>query len=375
MKHWRKICIGTLLTTSTALISLAGVGGSVNGAQYKYLMDISFNRAPGAPTLNNFPVLVVLNSDIPNFDYAQLKSNAEDLRFADDGGLELAYEIENWDTGGDSHIWVSVSTLSDTSTNITAYWGNPTDSTPSYTTNGSTWDSDYKAVWHMAEPDIADATSNANDGTSSGNSTTNGAIGSSQDLAGSAHVNIDTILGDISQTSLTLTALTRTSDPDGASGNGGTVYGYSIRNIRNSAVPEMSLVVGPPGSSGKASITEESTPVAAGISTVSNGQWHQLTYTRNEDTGTLYVDGVAEISHTATFAFESGDTWALGALPFGSGVKDQFVGQIDEARVSSVARSDGWIKASYETALDNSNFTTYGEVESTPVPGSVFFGW
>ena len=67
MKHWRKVCIVTLLTTSTALIPLAGVGGSVDGAQYEYLMDISFNRAPGAPTLNNFPVLVVLNSDITNW--------------------------------------------------------------------------------------------------------------------------------------------------------------------------------------------------------------------------------------------------------------------------------------------------------------------
>ena len=364
-----------LLTMSTALTSLAGVGDPVDGGKYKYLMEISFNRAPGAPTLNDFPALVILNDSITGFDYAQLKSNAEDLRFADDGGLELAYELETWNPSGDSYAWVRVSTLSDTSTNITAYWGNPTDSTPSYTTNGSTWDSNYKAVWHMAEPDIADATSNANDGTSSGNSTTNGAIGSSQDLAGSAHVNIDTILGDISQTSLTLTALIRTSDPDGASGEGGTVYGYSILNVRNRAVPEMSLVVGPPENPGKASITEGTNLTAIGTSTVSSNEWHQLTYTRDGDAGTLYVDGVSETSHTATFAFESGDTWALGALPFGSGVKDQFIGQIDEARVSAIARSAGWIKASYETALDNSTFTTYGEAESTPVPGSVFFGW
>ena len=368
------------LTASTALTTLAGVGDPVDGGKYKYLMEISFNRDPGASTLNNFPVLVILNDSITDFDYAQFKTNAEDLRFADDDGLELAYEIETWNTSGDSHVWVRVPTLSTSATNITAYWGNPTDSTPSYTTNGSTWDSNYKAVWHMAETDIADATSNANNGTASGNTTTNGAIGSSQNLEGSEYIKINTIVGDISESSLTLTALIRTFDPDGDASTGGTIYGFGVKDGPIKHAPEYSLIVGPTGQSGKAAVVENTTtpPAATGTSTVSNGEWRQLTYTRDGTTGTLYVDGISEASHSpATFSFTGTGGWNMGSVSSGGGTAtaNRFIGQIDEARVSAVVRSAGWIKASYETALDNSTFTTYGEVESTPVPGSVFFGW
>lgn len=35
-------------------------------------------------------------------------------------------------------------------------------------------------------------------------------------------------------------------------------------------------------------------------------------------------------------------------------------GKIDEVRISSVARSDAWVKATYDTIANNATFTTYG---------------
>ena len=47
-----------------------------------------------------------------------------------------------------------------------------------------------------------------------------------------------------------------------------------------------------------------------------------------------------------------GNWWDGGAA--------QFPGKLDEVRISKVARSAEWIKATYDTIKDNANFTAYG---------------
>ena len=37
-----------------------------------------------------------------------------------------------------------------------------------------------------------------------------------------------------------------------------------------------------------------------------------------------------------------------------------YVGLLDEVRISRVARSDAWVKATYDTIADNATFTRYG---------------
>ena len=44
--------------------------------------------------------------------------------------------------------------------------------------------------------------------------------------------------------------------------------------------------------------------------------------------------------------------WGTSAYP----------GIIDEVRISNVARSADWVKATYDTIANNAAFTTYGEV-------------
>jgi hypothetical protein len=55
-----------------------------------------------AETLTNFPVLVVLSTNIPGFSYTDfLSGSSADLRFAASNGTdELNYEVESWDTNG-----------------------------------------------------------------------------------------------------------------------------------------------------------------------------------------------------------------------------------------------------------------------------------
>ena len=69
-------------------------------------MKITFSGYNRAETLTNFPALVVLSESITNFVYGDFLAPGDaDLRFTDaTGTADLNYEIEKWDTGGNSYV-------------------------------------------------------------------------------------------------------------------------------------------------------------------------------------------------------------------------------------------------------------------------------
>ena len=81
------------------------------------------------------------------FRYSQAASNGGDLRFVSKTGEELKYEIANWNTAGESQVWVRVPSLG-IDANFTAYWGNSNAGMPSYANDGSVWDG-YFGVYHL----------------------------------------------------------------------------------------------------------------------------------------------------------------------------------------------------------------------------------
>ena len=68
----------------------------------------------GAEVQTNFPVLVRLSTSITGFDYNDFyNKNAADLSLIDIGfvdaeGNGLSYEIDTWDTSGESLVWVNL---------------------------------------------------------------------------------------------------------------------------------------------------------------------------------------------------------------------------------------------------------------------------
>ena len=115
-------------------------------------LDFDFSGYTGGETLNDFPVFIKFNSSISKFSLKSFaSSDLNDLRFYDNQGTELSYEIENIDPQFNQFsVWVQVPELNATNT-ISAYWGNPGYSsiTPTYTVNGSTWSNDFRGVWHF----------------------------------------------------------------------------------------------------------------------------------------------------------------------------------------------------------------------------------
>ena len=115
-------------------------------------------------------MLIVLNSS--NIDYTQTKNDGSDLRFFAADGTPLAYEIEQWNEGGDSSVWVRVPQItgSSNSDSIWMYYGN--NAAEPGETSGGVWDSNFVGVWHLNEEQTGssgavvykDSTSYGNDG-------------------------------------------------------------------------------------------------------------------------------------------------------------------------------------------------------------------
>ena len=113
--------------------------------------------------LSDFPLLVRLESGIQGFKYADFRQNGADLLVTDTEDHPLPIELENWDTGGVSRLWVQVPSVAE-GTTIRVYYG----SNATVDEVDGMWDG-YAAVWHLNEAgdgavDIFDSTTNHLDG-------------------------------------------------------------------------------------------------------------------------------------------------------------------------------------------------------------------
>jgi hypothetical protein len=162
-------------------------------------LTIDSSKVSGTSDLTDFPVLITLTNtslkNTANCGYVQ-NGNGYDIIFSDSTQtIQLDHEIEKYDSAaGELVAWVKVPTLSVTvDTVINLHFGHSSVCGPLENPTG-VWDSNYAAVWHLAEdpsgaaPQGLDSTSNDNDGTSNGSMTTadlvDGKIGKGIDFDG-----------------------------------------------------------------------------------------------------------------------------------------------------------------------------------------------
>jgi len=319
-------------------------------------MPITFTNDARLNTHTNFTALVVL--DPSKVNYSQFQANAQDLRFADTNGIELAYEVESWNTTSNSYIWVNIPTLT-AGCVITAYWGNASVSMPAYRTNGLAWDSTFNAVWHLGEVGntnaggYRDSTVNTNNGT--GTNMTSGTEvasmistgqqmnGSSREIDASDSTSLQpakvTMSAWINATAINTSTHTHLLIKPASSGS--TSYGLWIAPT----TPKLYF--------------ETAGGNLTGGTTLSTGQWYHVAATYDGSNMRVYLNGVQDNTTPKTGAI------SYGAYQFrmGHGPWNQwFNGIMDEVRISSVARSTNWIWACYMNMASNSTFNTYGAV-------------
>jgi len=331
---------------------------------WQYRKPITIDSSKVDSDLTDFPVLVKLNSS--NIDYSKTQDSGQDIRFvAWDNTTELDYEIELWNESGNSYVWVKIPSVSSSSdTKFWIYYGNPS-ATDGQNPSG-VWDSNYAGIWHLSETETntrEDSTSNSNDGTPHGGvSDATGLSDGADDFDGTDdYINIpeDSTLKPTS--AITIEAVV-----------------YIPNTLSSSAV----IVKNDPGNLGYA-IEGSSTKFWAYIGgswydaggvTLSLNEWHYVVGTYDGSNMRFYVDGAEDdsVAVTGNIEYGTGTDMAIGRDNYNPGSSTRyFEGIIDEVRISSIARSSAWLKASYESERDN--LLTFGSEESGNLPPTISY--
>ncbi len=359
-------------TALAAVLSLALSGGlahadAINASAFAAHFDVMFPGYSGAAPLTNFPVLVRLSPALNGFNYSLCQAGGTDLRFADEDGNLLPCEVDTWTPGGESLVWVKVPSLS-RSTRITAYYGcaNPPANTPS-----AVWSNGFVGVWHLGGSAAAELTESS--GVSTDFSTVNG-TGVALGATGIVGHAVDFSNGEIGSS----LSAAHDSDLDGFSNF--TVELWSWQGINtNRQAYLLSKAAGTPSAylfyqnANRASCfnvynTNVSNGkyynIASGI-TPSLGIWNHQVFVRNTAPSTakaygylngspIPADGMA--LPTLDDVYDNSAPLYLGN---GNGNSDRvFPGLIDELRISNVARSADWVKATHDCVAD-ADFAAY----------------
>ena len=285
--------------------------------------------------VQDFPLLVRLHSDF--FDFSQAKPDGADIRFAASTGEPLAYQIEQWDPPqGTASIWVRIPQIKGNERQkITLYWGHAEAVSESNGAAVFNKSNGYLSVWHMGDT-VQDEVGTL-DSQDTGTTVTAGMIGRARHLAAGQGVFGGNNILDY---------------PSGSSS-------HSTEAWFRAEKPNTTVIAwGNEQAQGKVVMQYRSPPHVnmdcyfsagnvAGRSTIPLNQWAQVVHTYQEGDSRVYVNG--QLDGVATnqgppLAIQSPSRLWLG----GWYDNYDFVGDLDELRISNVARSADWIRLQYE---------------------------
>ena len=370
------ILAATAVATS-AILPATLRADAFDASKYELSFDIKFSGYTGTGTLTDFPVLIRLSKALNDFRYASCKAlNGGDLRFADANGNLLPSEVERWDATGESLVWVKVPTLTK-DTVITAHYGC---ATPDAVTPTQVWDSHFLAVWHLgAEQGTttqSDSTANGKDfgiETAYADGVAVGTAGVAG-LAAAFHQREDG-KGCYSQsdssgyfagfTAFTMEAWTYQDNHE--VGTLATDYCVLKKGPSN---PTWQIYEtkndGRIGYSFKTNNTSSAayiTPAKDNANKPVRATWNHSVFTFDSASGArgVYLNGTSRQNYAilpanvVTVSDNASSLYLGGQLLNNSA---SFPGTIDEVRISDIARSADWVKATYDT-INTPGFASY----------------
>ena len=360
------------MSTAFAVVALAAASASATDwSGYERHFNVSFPGYTGGTELTNFPVLVRLSPSLNDFDYSKCKAaNGGDLRFSDDDGNLIPSEVDTWNPSGTSLVWVKVPTLTRT-TVIHAHYGC---ATPDAMNPQDVWDENYVGVWHLGESGLplnessgvstpfsratGDFQSN-----SSAHFAATGVIGGGFNLNGGA-ANCAVFAADDPDLTgfqnLTMEFWVRQDATFGYSMSllGKAAAGssdYSYRSYVAANAKKLEILFSYNGTSGTLTYSGWEFPAL--------NTWYYYAFAYDHATHTRVIrrnDSTIGKYDTSTFGgpiYDSDAEFSLGGAISGT---TPFKGQIDELRFSKIARSESWMKATYDT-VNNASFASYGQ--------------
>jgi hypothetical protein len=358
----------------------------VLGCSYSFYKPITIesDEVWGTSDHTDFPFLVNITSDndlrtTTNNGHVE-NINGYDIIFKDSYGRQLDHEIEQYEpTSGKFVAWVRIPTLSyNTDTVIYMYYGSSCISTSTQNVAG-VWDDNYVGVWHLDESPANtvaghdDSTGNPNDGTpqnfgTTSTSTTDPAtdvptwstdskIDGADVFDGSDdYVDVGNLQSLAGSSELTMSVWFNARTLPTVSGEN---YGIFIQH--DDWDEQMGIRFDGDGSYLDGYV--ETGAVSGGASVaysgnIVNNTWYHAVLTFNNGVVELFLDGVSkgtdDVSTSFTTLPDLINNMLIASLDQGS--TDYFDGTIDEVRISSTARSAGWIKTCYYNQKAGSTF-------------------
>jgi hypothetical protein len=337
---------------------------------WKYRRKISISNTKIDDILSNFPILVYISASSGTGStnitdiFTELGADANRKKIAittSDEVTQCYVEIERFDYANSiAWFWVKVPSVAAASvTELYIYYDvSKADNTTYIGDTGDTsakavWDSDFKAVFHMAQDPngdvvdaIKDSTNNANHGTPAGAMTSadlvDGKIGKAIDF-------------DSNDDCIDLTGVT--------TGNNNTIslmINFAVNGINSYIFDAQTgrIIVGINSSQNTLSYHDGVAWHDSSL-VVADSTWHSITIiTKSDGTVQLYVDNQAVYEDSIT-ANSIGGSAVLAAK---NNKSTDFVdGLIDEICISDIIRSAAWIKATYYSNWDG--LILYGATE------------
>jgi hypothetical protein len=365
---------GSPQTVNVSLSVSSAPQNSSNGYAYSRALTVPATQVPNTDQ-SNFPMLVSgtysFLATAANGGRVQ-NANGYDIIFTSDAAGQnlLKWELESYNPAtGAINAWVQVPTLSHTTnTIIYMFYGNAGITTFQGGATGSAWDSNFGGVWHLPNGttlSAQDSTANGNNGVISAATATAGKIGGAASFNGTSS-SIDAGHGSTLNASGKVT-LEAWINPTTSPQNGAIVGKWNIGNNNNNAYI---LYTGQDNTINKfAFAISQANGTVKGLYPSSGvypaNTWTQVAGVADGSNLRIYVNGVdtgTTLSYDGTLATSTKDL-VMGKLRSDDNVYN-FLGGIDEVRVSTTARSADWIKTEYNNQSSPATFYSVGSEQS-----------
>lgn len=293
---------------------------------------------PASASVRDFPLLVRLNRDF--FDFAEARPNGEEIRFSTPAGQKLAYQVEQWDARkGSAIIWVRTPLITgNAKQEIRLHWGNGAAECASDGKAVFDRSNGHLAVWHMNGPVTNDevGTIKSQD---AGTSAAPGMIGAARHFPGGKGVfcgeNISTFpTGSAAHSS---SVWFRAAKPNCRVFSWGKEYRQGKVQMWYNSPAQIRM------DCYFSDADAWSSPV------VPTNQWTHVVHTYQKGQSRIYINGVLDIeARTRTRAAPLNIERPARMWIGGWYNHYDFVGDIDELRISGVTRSADWIMLAFE---------------------------
>lgn len=320
------------------------LGPSICNSDWENRFEITVDNAQvsGSSDLSNFPMLVHISGTDFTDNLDDAADTLEDIRFTNQAGTVLLdYEIEKFSKADDELVaWVEIPTLDYNDDTIIYMYYDNAGSPPDQQNAEGTWDDNFIGVWHMDSTNPVDS-ANSNDGTGSGVAVdTSGMVGDAITFDGTN--DYITVPHNLTPALVNDDALTIEMWRKSAESNSVEISAWKSNDNFGAWID------------GRWYMGNIASWQFLGMGKLTDDAWHYYVLEKGSgnsiaesfrDGSTTAIDSTG--SFTATFRDSRSNTMSFGGDQRQSPPTYNFDGELDEIRISNIARGDGWRATTY----------------------------